>query len=282
MSSVFENNKNEQIEFHVITAGLKNESTNSLQKIADNCYIEQARFFIETRGHNILTGGRWVRVFQDDMPFREMKTLHGHAVRALYMACGITDLAVEDGDESLLALLETQWSHLVSRQVYITGGFGSRHDGEALGKSFELPNARAYTETCAAIGSMMWGHRLLAATGKARYADLIEWTLFNGMLPGWALDGQKYFYVNPLEDDGTHHRQPWYECSCCPPSVAHAGRTARLRVQYARRRNLGQSLPRLRRRDPARRPHRAHRATDAISVGRTCRTGDRQQRQLLR
>ena len=191
------------------------------RETGDNRYLEQARFFIEARGHNTLTGGRWgPDYFQDDQPFREMKTLHGHAVRALYMACGITDLAVEDGDASLLALLETQWQHLVSRQMYITGGFGSRHDGEALGKDFELPNARAYTETCAAIGSMMWGHRLLAATGKACYADLIEWTLFNGMLPGWGLDGQKYFYVNPLEDDGTHHRQPWYECSCCPPNVA--------------------------------------------------------------
>lgn len=191
------------------------------RETGDNRYLEQARFFIEARGHNTLTGGRWgPDYFQDDVPFRDMKTLHGHAVRALYMACGITDLAIEDGDESLLNLLETQWNHLVSRQMYITGGFGSRHDGEALGKDFELPNARAYTETCAAIGSMMWCHRMLAATGKARYAELIEWTLFNGMLPGWALDGQKYFYVNPLEDDGTHHRQSWYECSCCPPNVA--------------------------------------------------------------
>lgn len=191
------------------------------RETGDTRYLEQARFFIERRGHNTLTGGRWgPEYFQDDQPFREMKTLHGHAVRALYMACGITDLAIEDGDDAVLALLETQWRHLVSRQMYITGGFGARHDGEALGKDFELPNARAYTETCAAIGSIMWGHRLLAATGKARYADLIEWTLFNGMLPGWGLDGQKYFYVNPLEDDGTHHRQPWYECSCCPPNVA--------------------------------------------------------------
>jgi uncharacterized protein len=83
-----------------------------------------------------------------------------------------------------------------------------------------LPNAQAYTETCAAIGSMMWRHRLLAATGHARYADLFEWTLYNGMLPGWSLDGQAYYYANPLEDDDGHRRQPWCYCACCPPNVA--------------------------------------------------------------
>jgi DUF1680 family protein len=120
----------------------------------------------------------------------------------------------------LLDVLEKQWNNLVTRRMYISGGLGSRHDGEALGKDFELPNERAYTETCAAIGSMMWNHRLLAATGQARYADLIEWTLYNGMLPGWGLDGKHYFYVNPLADDGEHHRQEWYDVACCPPNVA--------------------------------------------------------------
>ena len=184
-------------------------------------YLEQARFFIEARGHGLLHGGRWgLEYFQDHVPFREMTTLCGHAVRALYMACGVTDLALESGDAELLELLEAQWTHLTSRRMYISGGVGSRHDGESIGKDFELPNARAYTETCAAVGSMMWNHRLLAATGRARYADLLEWTLYNGMLPGWALDGKHYFYVNPLEDDGTHLRQPWYEVACCPPNVA--------------------------------------------------------------
>jgi DUF1680 family protein len=184
-------------------------------------YLEQARFFIEARGHGLLHGGRWgLEYFQDHVPFRAMDTLCGHAVRALYMACGVTDLALESGDRELLERLEAQWANLTTRRMYITGGVGSRHDGESIGKDLELPNARAYTETCAAVGSMMWNHRLLAATGRARYADLLEWTLYNGMLPGWALDGKHYFYVNPLEDDGTHHRQPWYEVSCCPPNIA--------------------------------------------------------------
>jgi len=184
-------------------------------------YLELARFYIEARGHGYLVGGRWgTEYFQDHVPFRKMKSLGGHAVRAMYMACGVTDLYLETGEEALLSTLEELWTHMTTRRMYISGGLGARHDGESFGADFELPNARAYTETCAAIGSMMWSHRLLAATGKARYADLLEWTLFNGMLPGWSLAGDDYFYVNPLENDGDHHRQKWYEVSCCPPNVA--------------------------------------------------------------
>jgi DUF1680 family protein len=184
-------------------------------------YLKLARFFIEARGHGLLTGGRFGDAyFQDDVPFEKMEALAGHAVRALYMACGVTDLYLETGEAALLPRLETLWSRLTAQRMYITGGVGSRHDGEAIGANYELPNAQAYTETCAAIGSMMWCHRLLAATGNARYADLFEWTLYNGMLPGWSLDGQAYYYVNPLEDDGGHRRQPWYYCACCPPNVA--------------------------------------------------------------
>lgn len=184
-------------------------------------YLELARFFIKARGHGLLAGGRFGDAyFQDDVPFEKMETLAGHAVRALYMACGVTDLYLETGEAGLLPRLETLWSRLMAHRMYITGGVGSRHDGEAIGADYELPNAQAYTETCAAIGSMMWCHRLLAATGNARYADLFEWTLYNGMLPGWSLDGQAYYYVNPLEDDGGHRRQPWYYCACCPPNVA--------------------------------------------------------------
>jgi len=184
-------------------------------------YEELARFFIDARGQGLLHGGRWgLGYFQDHVPFRKMTCLCGHAVRALYMACGVTDLALERSDPELLAHLESLWTQLTSRRMYISGGLGSRHDGESLGEDFELPNARAYTETCAAVGSMMWNHRLLAATGNARYADLLEWTLYNGMLPGWSLDGTHYFYVNPLLDEGTHHRQPWYDVACCPPNVA--------------------------------------------------------------
>jgi uncharacterized protein len=106
------------------------------------------------------------------------------------------------------------------RRMYVSGGLGSRYEDEAFGKDFELPNERAYTETCAAIASVMWNWRMLALEGEARYADLIEHTLYNAVLPGLSLDGQHYFYQNPLADDGTHRRQPWFGCACCPPNVA--------------------------------------------------------------
>ncbi|SIT44615.1 conserved hypothetical protein [Paraburkholderia ribeironis] len=184
-------------------------------------YLDLARYFIEARGHGLLKGGRFGDAyFQDDVPFERLESLSGHAVRALYMACGITDLYLETGDTSLLRRLEMLWDRLTAHRMYITGGVGSRHDGESIGNDYELPNGQAYTETCAAIGNMMWCHRLFAATGNARYVDLFEWTLYNGMLPGWSLDGQSYYYVNPLENDGAHRRKSWYECSCCPPNVA--------------------------------------------------------------
>ena len=184
-------------------------------------YLALARHFLESRGHGLLAGGWFGRAyFQDRAPFREMDRWEGHAVRAMYYACGLTDLYLETGDRPLLDNLGRLFTRMVSRQIYVSGGVGSRHDGEAFGEDFELPNAQAYTETCAAIGSAMWCHRMLLATGEARYADLFEWTLYNAILPGWSLDGLSYLYVNPLEDGGGHRRQHWYDCSCCPPNLA--------------------------------------------------------------
>jgi uncharacterized protein len=184
-------------------------------------YLDQASYFVEARGHGLLDGGWFGRTyFQDHAPFRALGQMAGHAVRALYYVCGVTDLFLETGDRTLLGTLELLWARMVRRQLYVTGGVGARHDGESFGDDHELPNAQAYTETCAAIGLAMWCHRMLAATGQARYADLLEWTLHNAVLPGWSLDGQAYLYVNPLEDDGGHRRQPWYHCACCPPNLA--------------------------------------------------------------
>ncbi len=104
--------------------------------------------------------------------------------------------------------------------MYVTGGAGSRYDGESFGEEYELPNRRAYTETCAAIALFMWNYRMLLVTGDAKYADLMELVLYNGLLSGISIDGRHYFYVNPLEDRGRHRRQQWYECACCPPNIA--------------------------------------------------------------
>jgi DUF1680 family protein len=126
----------------------------------------------------------------------------------------------ENGDPALLGALRRLWKNMTTRRMYVSGGIGSHHEGEAFGKDFELPNERAYTETCAAIGSVMWNWRMLAMEGGARYADLIEHTLYNAVLPGVSLDGQHYFYQNPLAADGSHRRLPWFGCACCPPNVA--------------------------------------------------------------
>lgn len=191
------------------------------RETGDRKYLEQARFFVGARGLGLLEGGKLGRVYyQDHAPFRELESMAGHAVRALYYCAGVTDLYLELGEQTLLATLSRLFDRMLARQLYVSGGLGARHEGEAFGVDFELPNARAYTETCAAIGSMMWCHRMLAATGEPRYADLLETTLYNALLPGWSLDGRHYFYVNPLQDHGAHRRQPWHGCACCPPNVA--------------------------------------------------------------
>ena len=186
-------------------------------------YLEQAQYFVEVRGKGLLGKpyGHWSPEYaQDHAPVREVDTVVGHAVRALYYAAGVADVYAETGDESLLNVMERLWENMTLRRMYVSGGVGSRWEGEAFGEDFELPNDRAYTETCAAIASVMWNARLLSITGNARYADLLEWTLYNAVLPGLSLDGEEYFYQNPLADDGAHRRQAWFGCACCPPNVA--------------------------------------------------------------
>ena len=184
-------------------------------------YLEQAAYFVEARGHGLLEGGWFGRTyFQDHAPFRALERMAGHAVRALYYVCGVTDLYLETGDRSLLDALERLWTRMVARQIYLSGGVGSRHDGESFGDDHELPNGRAYTETCAAIGSAMWCHRMLAATGAGPLRGPARVDAPQRVLPGWSIDGRSYLYVNPLEDDGGHRRQPWYHCACCPPNLA--------------------------------------------------------------
>jgi DUF1680 family protein len=187
-------------------------------------YLDQAQFFVDVRGHRLLDGdnsGRFGAAYhQDDRPFRELDAMAGHAVRAVYYTSGATDLFAERGEPAIGAALERLWRNMTTRRSYVSGALGARWEGEAFGDDFELPNARAYAETCAAIGSVMWNHRLLALDGDARYADALETALYNAVLPGISLDGEAYFYQNPLADDGGHRRQPWFGCACCPPNVA--------------------------------------------------------------
>jgi uncharacterized protein len=187
-------------------------------------YLDLAARLLDRRGQRMLHSGGVGQVyepayFQDDVPFEHAEEIRGHAVRALYLLSGATDLYLETGRPGLLRGALAQWEDMVAAKTYITGGTGSRHKREAFGDPFELPPDRAYCETCATVASVMWNWRLLLATGQARFADLIERTLYNGFLAGLGLDGKSFFYVNPLHTRGPSTRKSWYQCACCPPNV---------------------------------------------------------------
>src|SRR3984957_16822975 len=161
------------------------------------------------------------------IPFVSRTKLEGHAVRAMYACCGATDYYLETGDQTYWKTLNTLWEDLSKRQMYITGGVGARSQGEAFGEPYELPNEQAYGESCAAIGNMMWNWRMLAASGEARFTDVIERALYNGINSGMSLDGTTYCYRNPLAFDPSNYdkargeqiRNPWYDTTCCPPNL---------------------------------------------------------------
>src|SRR6185437_8537327 len=190
-------------------------------------YLRLAGQFLEQRGHgHIGDSGFGRRYLQDHLPVRENPTEVGHVVRALYLEAGVVDVAAETGDRGLLAASVTRWDDMVATKTALTGGNGSRHSGEAFGDAFELPPDRAYNETCAAIASFQWSWRLLLATGEARYADLMERLLYNGFGAAVSADGQRFFYVNPLQRRADHfendlpgRRHEWFSCACCPPNL---------------------------------------------------------------
>ena len=164
------------------------------------------------------------------IPFTSRTHLEGHAVRAMYACCGATDYYLETGDPAYWKALNLLWEDLVRDQLYVTGGVGARESGESFGDPYELPNARAYGESCAAIGMMMWNWRMLAASGDARFADVMERALYNGINSGMSLDGRTYCYRNPLAFDPAGNssdrhavdgriRNPWYDTTCCPPNI---------------------------------------------------------------
>ena len=152
-------------------------------------------------------------------PFTSRTEFEGHAVRAMYAASGATDYYLETGNEEYRTTLDRLWNDLTGRKMYITGGVGSRSDGEAFGDPYELPNEAAYTESCAAIGNMFWNQRMLHATADSKYADVIERALYNGINSGMSLDGTLYCYRNPLASNGEKIRNPWYTTTCCPPNL---------------------------------------------------------------
>jgi DUF1680 family protein len=160
------------------------------------------------------------RYAQLNCPVREARAPVGHAVRAMYLYCGMADLYAETGEPALLDALQRVWRRMLKYRMYITGGIGAVSIYEGFGRDFELPNEGSYSETCAAIGSILWSWRLLQITAQCKYADLIERTLYNGFLVGQSIDGLRYSYNNPLISYGADSRNEWYAVACCPPNVA--------------------------------------------------------------
>jgi DUF1680 family protein len=207
-------------------------------------YADFARWLIEERGHSpspyeeelddpqvvalapeaakllVATGSYCGDYCQDHAPIREHTEIVGHAVRAMYFYIAAADLAEGREDTQLEEALGRIWKNLTERRMYITGGIGPSANNEGFTGDFDLPNLTAYAETCASIGLIFWGHKMLELTGNSDYADVMEQSLFNGTLSGISASGDRYFYTNPLESRGSHQRVPWFLCACCPPNIA--------------------------------------------------------------
>ncbi len=214
----------------------------------DKKYLDQAKFFLDKRGHT----SRKDAYSQAHKPVVEQDEAVGHAVRAAYMYAGMADVAALTGDTAYIAAVGRIWDNIVGKKLYITGGIGARHDGESFGDAYELPNLEAYCETCAAIGNVYVNHRLFLLHGDSKYYDVLERTLYNGLISGVSIDGGRFFYPNPLASEGQHQREPWFGCACCPSNICrfipslpgylyavkgrdvyanlYIGRTARLKV----------------------------------------------------
>lgn len=182
----------------------------------DKKYLDQAKYFLDKRGYTSRTD----EYSQAHKPVVEQDEAVGHAVRAAYMYAGMADVAALTGDSAYIKAIDRIWDNIVGKKYYITGGIGATSNGEAFGKNYELPNMSAYCETCAAIGNVYVNHRLFLLHGESKYYDVLERTLYNGLISGVALDGGSFFYPNPLESMGQHQRQPWFGCACCPSNIA--------------------------------------------------------------
>lgn len=181
-------------------------------------YLATAKYFVEETGR-CTDGHKPNQYSQDHMPILEQDEILGHAVRAGYLYSGVADVASLTGDSAYFHALERIWDNMASRKLYITGGIGSRAQGEGFGPDYELHNHTAYCETCAAIANVYWNHRMFLATGESKYADVCERALYNGVLSGVSLSGDRFFYDNPLESMGQHRRERWFGCACCPGNI---------------------------------------------------------------
>ncbi|MCV9387258.1 glycoside hydrolase family 127 protein [Reichenbachiella ulvae] len=189
-------------------------------------YLELAKYFLDARGDLKAERKHFGSYAQDHLPVVDQDEVVGHAVRAVYMYAAMTDIAALYQDSSYIQAVHALWHNMTEKKMYLTGGIGAKHQGESFGENYELPNLTAYNETCASIGDVYWNHRLFMLDGDKKYYDVIERTLYNGLISGLSLDGQKFFYPNALESDGEYKfnqgactRKGWFDCSCCPTNV---------------------------------------------------------------
>ena len=178
-------------------------------------YLDEAKFFLDYRGKTTIVHD----YSQAHKPVTEQDEAVGHAVRAAYMYAGMADVAALTGDQDYVKAIDAIWDNIVTKKLYITGGIGATNNGEAFGKNYELPNMSAYCETCAAIGNVYVNYRLFLLHGDSKYYDVLERTLYNGLISGVSLEGNGFFYPNPLESMGQHQRQAWFGCACCPSNI---------------------------------------------------------------
>ncbi|MBR5432552.1 MAG: glycoside hydrolase family 127 protein [Bacteroidales bacterium] len=182
----------------------------------DRKYLDEAKFFIDMRGR----GEKGAEAYrQSHVPVMEQDEAVGHAVRAEYFYSGIADIAALTGQTEYIDVIDRIWDNMVGKKIYLTGGVGARRDGEAFGDAYELPNLTSYCETCAAVGNVYFNHRMFLLHGDSKYYDVLERSLYNGVISGVSLDGGTFFYPNPLESDGRHQRQDWFGCACCPSNI---------------------------------------------------------------
>ena len=190
----------------------------------DERYLDFADWLLGERGHgygSMGDEGTWnPAYYQDERPVREMTDIGGHAVRSMYLYCGMADVAALKHDTTYIAALHRLWDDVVLRNMYVTGGIGSSSHNEGFTVDYDLPNLEAYCETCASVGMVLWNWRMNQFTGDTKYIDVLERSMYNGALAGISLDGDRFFYVNPLESAGNHHREAWYGCACCPSQIS--------------------------------------------------------------
>ncbi len=181
----------------------------------DEKYLRQAKWFLDQRGRS----GHKDAYMQSHKPVTEQTEAVGHAVRAAYMYSAMADVAALTGDAAYIRAVNALWNNVAHKKLYVTGGIGARHQGEAFGDDYELPNATAYCETCANIANVYWNHRMFLLHGEARYIDVMERSLYNSVISGVSLDGKRFFYPNPLESEGNYERSEWFGCACCPGNI---------------------------------------------------------------